>query len=60
MCGQFIMPELLLESNFVFNAWAQCLHWVGHLDRQGWFIVFCCAMVIGCFWLRGFGSRANY
>ena len=32
------------------------LYWVNHLDRQGWFLVFCAALVVGAFWMRSFGS----
>jgi hypothetical protein len=47
-------------GNIVETAWKESLHWVSHLDRNGWFLVFCVALAVGAFWLRGFGSRSKY
>jgi hypothetical protein len=47
-------------ANIVETAWKDGLRWVSHLDRNGWFVVFCVALVTGAFWLRGFGSRSKY
>jgi hypothetical protein len=54
------VPPPLLASGMVSNAYAGTWRWINHLDRQGWMIVLCCAVVIGFFLLRGFGSRSNY
>jgi hypothetical protein len=32
----------------------------GSLDREEWIVVMATSVVIGYFFLRGFGSRANY
>jgi hypothetical protein len=32
----------------------------GSLDRQEWIFVMATSVIIGYFFLRGFGSRANY
>jgi hypothetical protein len=50
----------VLLGNMITEAWSEGLHWVSHIDRQGWLIVFCVALAIGTFWLRGFGSRSKY
>ncbi|HEX3998156.1 MAG TPA: hypothetical protein VHX65_06370 [Pirellulales bacterium] len=51
---------MLLALMFVSKAYAGAVHWINSLDRQGWFLVLCCAVVAGYFCLRGFGSRSNY
>ncbi len=51
---------VVLFGNMVTEAWSEGLYWVNHLDRQGWFLVFCAALVVGAFWMRGFGSRSKY
>ena len=55
-----IDPPMLLARGIVSNAYSGVVHWVYNLDRQGWFVVLCCAVVIGVFALRGFGSRTDY
>jgi hypothetical protein len=45
---------------FVSKAYSDVVRWVNRLDRQGWFLVLCCAVVVGFFCLRGFGSRSDY
>jgi len=55
-----INPTGPLAIIFVSKAYSDAVHWVNRLDRQGWFLVLCCAVVVGFFCLRGFGSRSNY
>jgi len=50
----------MLASTFVSRAYDGVLHWLYSLDRQGWFLVLCGAVVAGFFCLRGFGSRTDY
>ena len=53
-------PPALLAIVFVSKAYADAMHYINHLDRQGWFFVLCGALVAGYFCLRGFGSRKNF
>jgi hypothetical protein len=31
-----------------------------HMDREHWIAVFVIAVIVGCFCMRGFGSRTGY
>jgi hypothetical protein len=36
------------------------MNWINQIDRQQWFFILLAVLVMGAFWLRGFGSRSNY
>ena len=38
----------------------QLLNSVSNMGREEWIFVFLAAVAIGCFCLKGFGSRNNY
>lgn len=35
-------------------------HYVTHLSRHEWMVVFAVVVVLGAFCMRGFGSRTDY
>jgi hypothetical protein len=53
-------PAMLFAIAIVLRAFDGAMHWFNSLDRQGWFFLLCGALVMGAFFLRGFGSRKNY
>jgi hypothetical protein len=55
-----IDPPALLARNFIFDAYGGAVHWIYNLDEQGWMLVLCGALVVGFYFLRGFGSRTNF
>jgi hypothetical protein len=55
-----IDPPVLLASGIVSKAYGGAIHWIDSLDREGWFLVLCGAVIAGYFCLRGFGSRSDY
>jgi hypothetical protein len=53
-------PLCFVLGSFVGQVWSTATNWVNHLDRQAWLFVLCTVLVIGAYFLRGFGSRSNY
>ena len=46
--------------NHVQNAVSSTFKWSGNLSESQWFLVLVAVVIVGLFFLRGYGSRANY
>lgn len=46
--------------HLVSDVWGGLVRATGHLGREEWLAVFAIVVVIGSYFLRGFGSRTGY
>ena len=54
-------PEIPSKRTVTMWRWYYAFNReIQNLDREDWFLVLCCVVVVGFFCMRGFGSRAGY
>jgi len=46
--------------NLVDDVWGGLVRLMGPLNREEWLVVFAIVVVVGAYFLRGFGSRTGY
>ena len=42
------------------DLWRLMVRWMMTLNMQEWFLMFVAVVVLGCYFLRGYGSRSEY
>lgn len=45
---------------YIESTFNQASRWLEQMTATDWFIAFVVVVVVGCFCMRGFGSRSNY
>ena len=42
------------------HAYVTFMRFVNQIDPQQWMLILCTVLILGVFFLRGFGSRSSY
>jgi hypothetical protein len=47
-------------ASYCEGVFSQASRWLEQMTAGDWLIAFAVVVVVGCFCMRGFGSRSNY